>query len=152
MADSAAAREPTWAEEMLTADASGRASCWAFARRGRSGGAGRGRGQTRAAREVGVQRDGDRGEDADDRDDDHQLDEGEAALVTQHLTVPEPVHCSSSWNLVALRPSMEVELLLKEGHHGHAEGQRLRGPAAQDSRLRAPRSRRAKVFGEANLK
>ncbi|HEV3350275.1 MAG TPA: hypothetical protein VHC93_24500, partial [Methylomirabilota bacterium] len=51
-----------------------------------------------------------------DRDDDHQLDEGEAALVAQHLTVPEPVHCSSSWKLVALRPSMEVELLLAGGN------------------------------------
>src|SRR5260370_13513281 len=33
---------------------------------------------------------------ADDRDDDHQLDEGKAALVAQHLAVPEPVHFSSS--------------------------------------------------------
>jgi hypothetical protein len=49
-------------------------------------------GQPGARLDVGVERDRDRGEDADDGDDDHQLDEREAALVTQHLAVPEPVH------------------------------------------------------------
>src|ERR1700730_18048042 len=47
-------------------------------------------GQARAGLDVGVQRDGDRGEDADDRDDDHQLDEGEAALAAQQPVLPVP--------------------------------------------------------------
>jgi hypothetical protein len=38
-------------------------------------------GQARAGLDVGVERDRDCGEDADDRDDDHQLDEGEASLL-----------------------------------------------------------------------
>src|SRR2546425_1295176 len=37
----------------------------------------------RARLNVGVERDGDSRQDADDRDDDHQLDQGEASLVAE---------------------------------------------------------------------
>src|SRR4029077_12050497 len=51
-------------------------------------------------------RDGDRGEDADDRDDDNKLDEGEAALPAQHLVLPVPelrhVLCLRSYRNVVL--------------------------------------------------
>src|SRR5260370_39234570 len=44
-------------------------------------GIGLGLGQARTGLDVGIQPNGDRGEDADDRDEHHQLDEGEAALL-----------------------------------------------------------------------
>src|SRR5438874_8278592 len=50
-------------------------------RRGESPGVGLGLGDPRPRLNVGVERDGDGRQDADDRDDDHHLDEGEAALV-----------------------------------------------------------------------
>src|SRR5207245_1530492 len=53
-----------------------------------------GLGDPRARLNVGVERDGDGRQDADDRDDDHQLDEGEASLVTyrEPLLGPPPNH------------------------------------------------------------
>ena len=42
--------------------------------------------------DVRVEREGDGRQDADDGDDDHQLDEREAALVAPHLLVPEAQH------------------------------------------------------------
>src|SRR6266849_10258981 len=53
-----------------------------------------GLGDPRARLNVGVERDGDGRQDADDRDDDHQLDEGEASLVRYRETLlgPPPNH------------------------------------------------------------
>src|SRR2546422_1489796 len=51
-------------------------------------------GNPRARLHVSVERDGDGRQDADDRDDDHQLDEGEASLVRyrEPLFGPPPNH------------------------------------------------------------
>src|SRR5207302_3694568 len=57
-------------------------------------GVGLGLGNPRARLHVGVERDGDGRQDADDRDDDHQLDERETALVAtvQTTLVPKSEH------------------------------------------------------------
>src|ERR1700687_996986 len=46
-------------------------------------------GQARTSLDVGIQRNGDRGEDADDRDNDHQLDEGEASWAAEQSVLPD---------------------------------------------------------------
>ena len=62
--------------------------------RGERAGVGLGLGDTGALLHVGVQRHGDGGEDADDRHDDQELDQREAALSPQRRPtgVEEPVH------------------------------------------------------------
>src|SRR5438094_4411373 len=65
-------------------------------RSGRQEGAGTGLGigNPRTRLHVGVERNGDGRQDADDRDDDHQLDEGKAALIAHRAAslVPEVEH------------------------------------------------------------
>ena len=70
---SAAGSVPMWAVYMLTSRAQGP-------------GVGLRLGDAGAGLDVGVQRDRDGGQDADDGHHDHQFDEGEAALVAQHLS------------------------------------------------------------------
>jgi hypothetical protein len=55
-------------------------------------------GQARAGLDVGVERDRDCGEDADDRDDDHQLDEREAALLVPTAKDMHDVSCHERSN------------------------------------------------------
>src|SRR3989442_13319196 len=57
----------------------------------------------------GVERDGDGRQDADDRDDDHQLDEREASLIRYRETFlgPAPMHGSPQ----SERPELDVDLL-----------------------------------------
>jgi hypothetical protein len=60
-----------------------------------------GLGDPRTCLNVGVERDGDGRQDADDRDDDHQLDQREASLP--QLLVPEPHHDESSlWSFCSV--------------------------------------------------
>src|SRR6185503_942826 len=63
-------------------------------RRGEGPGVSLGFGNPGASLDVSVERDGDGRQDADDRDDDHQLDEGEASLVAEveMSCVPESEH------------------------------------------------------------
>src|SRR3989442_9842845 len=71
-----------------------------------------GLGDPRPRLDVGVERDGDGRQDADDRDDDHQLDQGEASLVaeTQMSSVPKPKHmlllCGLSSSQIAALPPL----------------------------------------------
>src|SRR4029077_13630809 len=63
-------------------------------RRGEGPGVSLSLGDPGASLNVGIERDGDGRQDADDRDDDHQLDEGEASLVAEVETscVPKSEH------------------------------------------------------------
>jgi len=60
--------------------------------RGKRAGVGLGLGDTSTLLHVGVQRDGDRGENADDRHDDEELDQREAALTAQRERLTEHLH------------------------------------------------------------
>src|SRR5256714_13645264 len=59
--------------------------------RGERAGVGLGLGDTGALLHVGVQRDGDRRENADDRHDDEELDQREASLTAKSHALPLPV-------------------------------------------------------------
>src|SRR3989449_4250851 len=84
-------------------------------RRGEGTGVGQGLGNPRARLNVGVERDGDGCQDADDRDNDHQLDKGEASLVRyrEPLLRPPPnhwdppcfFHCVNRHSILVTRPN-----------------------------------------------